>query len=131
MHFKYKKFWYFSFQRNSPHISRPSTATSVQSNLHNRSPKSIQAVSGVTTTATNIDDDDGEEIRLNGMLDRKKRNSFWLSHACLSFYFFSECINIIRLRMRQFIFCAYFNVLLWQMSFEWLMFTSYKSIGTF
>jgi hypothetical protein len=37
----------------------------------------MQTVSGVTTTATNIDDDD-DEIRLNGMLDKLLSMTFYV-----------------------------------------------------
>ncbi|CAF4169877.1 unnamed protein product [Rotaria sp. Silwood2] len=49
--------------KNSTNISRPSTATSIQSTSLNRSINATQRLSGVTTTATI--DDDGDEIRLH------------------------------------------------------------------
>ncbi|CAF1062345.1 unnamed protein product [Adineta steineri] len=62
--------------KNSPNRSRPSTATSAQSVSLNRSTKTLQAVSGVTTTVSvdDDDDDDGEEIKLNEHKCTKKHD---------------------------------------------------------
>lgn len=51
--------------KNSPHVSRPSTAASVQSRSISRSFQTTQTKSGATTVINLDDDDEGEEIRLN------------------------------------------------------------------
>ncbi|CAM4900830.1 unnamed protein product [Rotaria socialis] len=52
--------------KNSADTSRPSTATSVKSTSINRSIDANQRLTGVPSSSSTLDD--GDEIRLNGML---------------------------------------------------------------
>ena len=60
---------------NSPQISRPPTAPSVHSRSINRSFQTPKTISGATTSI-NLDDndDEDEEIRLNGMRNKSKKS---------------------------------------------------------
>ncbi|CAF4448719.1 unnamed protein product [Rotaria socialis] len=60
------RFFPCKYQKNNADTSRPSTATSVKSTSINRSIDANQRLTGVPSSSSTLDD--GDEIRLNGML---------------------------------------------------------------